>query len=252
MANDEDVKKIMGAEKKAAEQIANNGEESEPESLQLPNMKIGKVKSKNKKETKEKSKQVNNNSVEENKAKEVDPYPYALDFELTEDDLLGYYLDDNFSKTFKIKDKFSFTLRVTNSTESLLFQLTLSFLIRRKESYMNTVTFNIMKLFIASRFTVEKINGEQIYKPIDPKYRERLLDLIYDTGLDVDTDMSQIAKLKNEKIDEFLAEFYENDLKPYINLFSDKPAMLMNIIGDTNAKLNQRIQDSAGDSIKNF
>lgn len=235
MAEDENLKKIMLNAKKLVQKSQPDLQKSESESTQESK------KEEIKEEPKEKS------IKKEEKAEE---FPYALNFELTEDELLDYYLDDKFSKTFHIKDRYSFSLRLSNTIENLLFQLVLSYLLRKEDAYINMATFNILRLFISLRFTLLDINGEKVYQPVDKKYREDLLNMLYSMGLNEESDSKTILEAKNKKMDEFLDDFYENDLKHYINLFAEKPPMLMNIIGDTNAKLNQMIQKK--DIIKNF
>lgn len=239
MAEDEKLKKIMLNAKKLAQK--NQSVQQQPESKTTQEPEKEEIKEKIKEEPK------NESIKKEEKAEE---FPYALNFQLTEEELLDYYLDDKFSKTFHIKDRYSFSLRLSNTIENLLFQLVLSYLLNKKDAYINVATFNILRLFISLRFTLLDINGEKIYQPVDKKYREDLLNMLYSMGLNEESNAKTISELKNEKMDEFLDDFYENDLKPYINLFAEKPSMLMNIIGDTNAKLNKMLQQT--DVIKNF
>ncbi|MDI3478125.1 MAG: hypothetical protein PWQ59_1650 [Thermoanaerobacterium sp.] len=235
MAEDENLKKIMLNAKKLAQKSQSDQQQPGTETVQK--LEKEEIKEKPKKEVIKK----------EEKAEE---FPYALNFQLTEEELLDYYLDDKFSKTFHIKDRYSFSLRLSNTIENLLFQLVLSYLLHKEDAYINMATFNILRLFISLRFTLLDINGEKIYQPVDKKYREDLLNMLYSMGLSEDSKPNSVMELKNKKMDEFLDDFYENDLKPYINLFAEKPSMLMNIIGDTNAKLNKMLQQT--DVIKNF
>ncbi|GEM_PF-6231175 len=183
----------------------------------------------------------------------VEEFKYALDFELTNDELLNYFLDDVLEKEFVINNKFRFVLRVPNSIENLLFQLMLSYLLRKKDAYIVPATFNMLRVCIAARFSVLSLGKTVVYKPLKEEYEKELLELIYSSGYDMNN-MNNITtrEVQSPLIVEFLDKVFKEDLSEYIVFYSKKPPLLMNIISDTNAKLISKLNNFSGDTIKNF